>query len=286
MYLRLIRFSHTLFALPFAVIGALVAAQGIPEARVCLWGTIAMVAARSAAMGFNRVVDAEIDARNPRTRGREIPAGRIRRSSVLAITLVCAVLFEVAAWRLNRVAFLLSPAVLALLLGYSFTKRFTPLSHFILGLSLGIAPLGAWVAVLGERCLDGVGTTIALALAVVTWVAGFDIIYACMDVEFDRRELLHSIPQRVGVARALRISSRLHVATVAGLAAVVLLGRTGPAWIVSLILVAGLLWREHRIVRPDDLSRVNQAFFTLNGIVGLVLLGACVADLAIVGVAP
>jgi 4-hydroxybenzoate polyprenyltransferase len=231
-------------------------------------------------------VDAEIDARNPRTRGREIPAGKLRRSTVATATVAFAALFLVAAGMLNGTALLLSPIVLVLLLGYSFTKRFTLLSHLVLGVSLGLAPLGAWVAVLGERCLEGVGVPILLGGAVVLWVAGFDIIYSCMDVEFDRRASLHSIPQRFGVDRALRISSRLHVGTAILLAAVAVVGGTGPIYPVAVLAVAVLLWREHRIVRPEDLSRVNEAFFTLNGIVGLVLLAACVADLVLFGVVP
>jgi 4-hydroxybenzoate polyprenyltransferase len=210
----------------------------------------------------------------------------VRRSAAAVFTAAFAALFVLAAAMLNATALALSPAVLVLLLGYSFTKRFTWLSHLVLGLSLGLAPLGAWVAVLGSRCLEGVGTPILLGGAVVLWVAGFDIIYSCMDVDFDRSASLHSIPRRFGVPRALRVSAWLHVGTVVLLVAVAALSEGGPFFPVAVASVAILLWREHRIVRPDDLSRVNQAFFTLNGVVGMVLLAACLVDLLAFGLLP
>jgi len=285
-YLRLVRFSHTVFALPFALIGAWLAAEGLPSWSRLAWIVVAMVAARSAAMGFNRVVDAELDAHNPRTRDREIPAGRIDRTTASWLTAACALVFVVACAMLNAVALALSPVVLAVLLGYSFTKRFTSLSHFVLGLALGLAPVGAWVAVRGSESLDGILAPVCLGVAVLFWVAGFDIIYACLDVDFDRRYLLHSIPQRLGLRRALRVAAALHGVFVALLVLLAVVAQAGALFPVGVALVAALLMYEHRLVRPDDLSRVNRAFFTVNGAIGLLLLACVLADGILFGVVP
>ncbi len=286
VFLRLIRFSHTVFALPFAIIGALLAAGGLPSASVCLWILVAMVAARTAGMGFNRFVDAEIDAENPRTQGREIPSGQIGKPAVAAFTLGSAALFVFAAARLNPVALVLSPVVLVVLCGYSYTKRFTPASHFVLGLALGLAPVGAWVAILGTESLPGIAIPITLGTAVLLWVAGFDILYACLDIDFDRKRGLHSVPRHLGVKRSLRLAAALHAGMVLLLVAVAFLAGAAPAFLLGIAAVAGLLIHEHRLVRPDDLSKMNQAFFTVNSIVGLLLLAAVVIDLVAFGRVP
>lgn len=281
VYLRLVRFSHTIFALPFAVIGAMLAAEGLPTISVSLWILVAMVAARSAAMGFNRLVDADIDAENPRTQGREIPAGLISKAQVTLFTILMSGLFFLAAGMLNRVALILSPVVLGILLGYSFTKRFTSLSHFVLGISLGIAPLGAWIAVLGDDSFTGILEPVSLGVAVLFWVAGFDIIYSCMDIDFDRKRLLHSIPSRLGVERALRLARTLHVLMMATLIALAVTSGAGIVFSIGIAAVGLLLVHEHRLVSADDLSKVNQAFFTVNSIVGIVLMLCVIADFLI-----
>ncbi len=286
VYLRLIRFSHTVFALPFAIIGAMLAADGWPGARESVWILVAMVGGRSAAMGFNRWLDADIDAANPRTVDRDIPAGRIGKGAVLGFTVVASALFFLAAGMLNTVALVLSPFVLAILLGYSFTKRFTSGSHFVLGLALGIAPLGAWIAIRGEQSLAGIEVPVLLGLAVLLWVAGFDIIYSCMDIEFDRRRRLHSIPSRVGARRALALARLAHVGMLLLLAGLVARVGAGPAFLLGIVGVAALLVYEHSLVQPDNLDRVDRAFFTVNSIVGLVLLAAVSIDLLAFGRVP
>lgn len=279
-YLSLVKFSHSVFALPFALQSAWLAAGGVPRARVLFWILVCCVAARTAAMGFNRLVDRDIDAANPRTRGRELPAGKLTPGAVRALVLVSSIVFCVGALRLNSLAGALSLPVLAVLLGYSYVKRFWSGSHLVLGLALGLAPLGAWVAVRGD--LEGdLLPVLSLALMVLTWVAGFDVLYACQDAEFDARRGLHSIPARFGIARALRISALLHVLTV--LLLLFFWWRAELGWIYGVTVVASsllLLW-EHGIVKPDDLSRVNVAFFTLNGWVGVGLFLGLVLDLAL-----
>ena len=286
VYLRLIRFSHTVFALPFAIIGAMLAANGWPGPREAVWILVAMVAGRSAAMGFNRWLDADIDAANPRTVDRDLPAGRIGKRAVLAFTVLASALFFLAAGMLNTVALVLSPFVLGILLGYSFTKRFTAGSHFVLGLALGIAPLGAWIAILGEQSLVGIEIPLLLGFAVLLWVAGFDIIYSCMDIEFDRRRRLHSIPSRLGAKRALGLARVSHVGMILLLGVLVVRVGSGPIFAAGIVAVAALLVYEHALVRPDDLSKIDRAFFTVNSIVGLVLLAAVVADLLVFGRVP
>ncbi len=266
--LEMIKFEHTVFALPFAFLGAFLAARGLPGWEVSGWILAAMVGARSAAMAFNRLADHHFDALNPRTAGRALPAGRLDRRFVAAFVVVAAALFFAAAAMLNPLALQLSPAALAIVLFYSYTKRFTLLSHVFLGLSLAIAPVGGWVAVRGE--LDW--APFCLAAAVLFWVGGFDIIYACQDLEFDRRTGLHSIPSRLGTRRALWLAAAFHIAMVAFLlTAFSLFQLSVLSWVGLLVVAVGLAY-EHSLVGPDDLSRVNAAFFTVNGIISLTLL--------------
>ncbi len=276
----LVRFSHSVFALPFALCGAWLAAGGAPGWRVALLVVACAVAARTAAMGFNRLVDRRIDAANPRTEQREIPAGRLGVGAVRALVLLSCLAFVALAFALNPLAGWLAAPVLAVLLGYSYVKRFSSGAHFVLGLALAIAPLGAWIAVRGAIESD-VTPVVWLAAAVLTWVAGFDLIYACQDADFDRASGLHSIPARFGVANALRVSSALHVVTVAALYMVGASGGLGLAWWIALGVCAVLLVWQHRLVAPQDLSRVDMAFFTLNGWVGVGLFAGLALDRAI-----
>ena len=273
-YGRMIKFSHSVFALPFALSSAALAARGVGlRAGQLLWVLVAMLGARSAAMGFNRLADHALDARNPRTAGRELPRGALSRAEVWVFVAASAAALVVAAAMLNPLCLVLSPVALAIVLGYSYTKRFTALSHLFLGLALSVAPVGAWIAIRG-----GVEPTpLVLALAVLTWVAGFDIIYACQDAEFDRREGLRSIPARLGVRGALVVSRLLHVGTVALLASLYRLTPLHPVYLVGVGAVALLLAYEHSLVRDDDLSRVDAAFFTINGWISVLYLGFVVA---------
>lgn len=277
--LEMIKFEHTLFALPFAFLGMLLAAEGWPSWRTVLWIVVAMVGARSAAMGFNRLVDRRIDAANPRTATRALPAGLVSPAAVTLFVAASSALLVVAAWQLNPLALALSPVALGVLFLYSYTKRFTWASHLVLGLSLAGAPLGAWIAVRG----DVAPAPFVLAAAVLLWVAGFDVLYALQDVEFDRRSGLFSIPARFGVVPALWISAVLH-AIMLGLLA--LLPRIYPPglgagfWIgwTGCVLLIGY---QHWIVRPNDLSRLNAAFFTANGALSLWLFAATALDVLI-----
>ncbi len=278
-YLRLVAFSHTVFALPFALQGAWLAAGGAPPARALALILLCAIAARTAALSFNRLVDRSIDARNPRTAGRELVTGALPAGRVAGLVALSSAVFVAAAYALNPLCGALSWPVLAILLAYSYTKRFTWLSHAFLGLALALAPLGAWLAVRGN--LSGpLSIPLLLALAVLAWVSGFDLIYACQDEEFDRGFGLHSVPVRFGRAAALRASRALHAATVALL--LCLWWRASLSWIYlgAIALAAGLLVWEHRLVSPRDLSRVNLAFFTLNGWLGVGLFAGLVLDLA------
>jgi 4-hydroxybenzoate polyprenyltransferase len=266
--LQMIKFEHTVFALPFAFLGALLAQRGLPGGETCIWIVGAMVGARSAAMAFNRLVDRRQDRLNPRTAGRELPRGLLDPGFVIGFILASAGLFFFSAWRLNPLALLLSPPALVIVLLYSYTKRFTSLSHLFLGLSLAIAPVGGWVAVRAELSVD----PFYLAAAVLLWVAGFDIIYSCQDVDFDRRLGLYSIPGHLGVATALKISALLHAGMVAVLGYAFHSFDLGLLSWAGLVLVAATLIYEHRIVSPSDLSRVNAAFFRVNGVISLGLL--------------
>ncbi len=280
----LVRFSHSIFALPFAMSGAWLAARGVPAPRVLALVLVCAVAARTAAMAFNRLVDAGLDARNPRTQQREIPAGKVSKSAASVLIALSALIFVGASFLLNPLAGWLSLPVLGVLLFYSYMKRIHWSAHLVLGLALAIAPLGAYIAVKGAIEPD-VWPVVWLAVAVLTWVAGFDLIYACQDADFDRAEGLRSIPARFGIAPALVLSALLHVLT---LAALVLTGWTGGlswAWWIALALAALLLFYEHWIVRPDDLSRVNMAFFTLNGWMGVGLFAGLLLDTMLRGAA-
>lgn len=261
VYGRMIKFSHSVFALPFALASAAMAAGGRMPWRELPWIVLAMVGARSAAMGFNRLADQAIDARNPRTAGRELPRGVLSRGEVWAFVALSAVALVGAAAMLNPLCLLLSPVALLVVLGYSYTKRFTSWSHLVLGLALGIAPVGAWLAVRAQFDL----APVVLALAVLCWVAGFDTIYSCQDVEFDRREGLRSLPVWLGTRGALMAARILHVAAVGLLAALYVLVPLHPLYLAGIAAVATLLVYEHSLVSPDDFSRVNAAFFTVNG---------------------
>lgn len=273
--LEMIKFEHTVFALPFAIMSAFIASDGLPQLSKLGWILVAMVGARSCAMAFNRLADADIDSKNPRTSTRAIPAGLITKGAVWIFTLVSAGLLMCAAWRLNPLAFALSPVALAVIMGYSFTKRFTALSHLWLGLALSISPVGAWIAITGR--FDW--TPIVLCCVVLLWTAGFDIIYACQDVNFDRKHGLHSIPARIGIRWALWISSALHVVAVVLLFVIPLLTELGLFYYIGVSIVVLIFIYEHAIVKPNDLSRVNLAFFTLNGMISLVLMALSIADI-------
>lgn len=274
--LEMIKIEHTLFALPFAFLGAVMAAQGVPAGQTILWIVVAMVGARSAAMAFNRLVDRRFDAENPRTRTRALPAGLLSVQFVALFTIASAALFFLAAWRLNPLTLLLSPVALGSILFYSYTKRFTSLSHLVLGWCLAIAPTGAWIAVRGA--IDS-PVPLLLSLAVLLWTAGFDIIYACQDREYDAAAGLNSIPQRYGIATALRISRVLHTAMFLTLAAIYWI--TGLHWIglLGILATAALLIHQHRLVRADDLSRLNVAFFNTNAYVSVILFVSIAADI-------
>ena len=270
--LEMIKFEHSVFALPFALTGALLAARATrnswPSVRQLFWIIVAMVAARSAAMTINRIVDLRYDQENPRTSRRALPTGAISLSFAWAFTLIAVAVFVIAAWQLNPLALKLAPVALAVLFFYSFTKRFTSLSHLFLGFALGISPAAAWIAVTGG--LDP--RVLILCAAVTLWVSGFDVLYACQDIDYDQRAGLFSIPTRFGVARALLIARAMHIAVVvllAWLAASFAL--PWPAW-VGIAVVAALLAYEHSLVKANDLSKLDAAFFTVNGYISLLFL--------------
>ncbi|HEY6229149.1 MAG TPA: UbiA-like polyprenyltransferase [Verrucomicrobiae bacterium] len=266
--LEMIKIEHTLFALPFAFLGAVLAAGGFPTGWQIVWITVAMVGARSTAMAFNRIADREYDARNPRTRMRAIPAGILSVGFVFVFTVISATVFFVAAAMLNRLTLFLSPIALASIIVYSYTKRWTLLSHLVLGWCLAIAPTGAWIAVRGT--IDG-PIPLLLSLLVMLWTAGFDVLYACQDYDFDRREGLASIPARFGIARSLWISRGLHAGAFAALVALYFLTNLGVLAIVGIMATGALLIYQHTLVRANDLSRLNAAFFTTNAFVSLIL---------------
>jgi 4-hydroxybenzoate polyprenyltransferase len=273
--LEMIKWEHSIFALPFALTGALLAAHGIPAWRTLGWILVAMISARSAAMAFNRWADASLDAANPRTSTRAIPAGLLSSGFVLGFTLTMVAIFEIACWQLNRLTLELSPIVLLVLLGYSYMKRLTRWSHIVLGLALGIAPSAAWIAVRGS--LD---PRIALLTAIVTcWVAGFDILYACQDMEHDRTAGLFSIPQALGLDAAFWIARALHLAVIAMFLWFAALFHFGTAGYLGIVIVALLLFYEHSLVSPRDLRKLNAAFFTMNGVIAMVFLVFVATDL-------
>jgi len=270
--LEMIKFEHSVFALPFALTGALLAARasrhGWPTLWQIAWIVVAMVAARSAAMTINRIVDLRYDRENPRTNKRALATGDLSVSFAWVLTFLAAGLFLVAAWQLNRLALELAPVALAVLFFYSFTKRFTNWSHLFLGFALGISPAAAWIAVTGGLDLR----ILILCAAVTLWVGGFDVLYACQDVDYDRSAGLFSVPKRFGIARALLIARAMHVAVVALLACLAAsFALPWPAW-VGIAVVAALLGYEHSLVKADDLSKLDAAFFAVNGYISLLFL--------------
>ena len=271
----MIKFEHTIFALPFAFIGALMAGNGLPTGRQIAWIVAAMVGARSAAMTFNRIVDYRYDRLNPRTDKRALPAGTLSIPFAMAFTILMSGLFILSAAQLNPICFYLSFPTLAILFFYSYTKRLTALSHLFLGLAIGLAPLAAWLAVRGAFAWPPV----LLSAAVMFWIAGFDIIYAMQDLEFDRNNGLFSLPARLGAAPALMLSTAFHAATIVLLLATARWMHLGAIAYAGITVVAGILFWEHRIVKPNDLSRVNVAFFSLNGYVSILLLLTFATDI-------
>lgn len=274
-FLEMIKFSHTIFALPFALSAAVLAAGGLPTTRQTLFIVLAMVGARTAAMGMNRLIDAEIDARNPRTAGRAIPAGLISRPAVLIMILLSVILLLWSAAMLNPLCLKLSPVALFFLLLYSYCKRFTSLAHLVLGICLAAAPLGGWIAIRGT--LDP--PAVVIGLSVLFWVAGFDILYALQDLEFDRTAGLHSIPVRLGVTGSLRLARLFHLITLCGLISLGILIAGGYFYWTGIAAMGGMLLYEHLLLRGGDLSRLDAAFFTMNGYISLTFLATITLDL-------
>jgi 4-hydroxybenzoate polyprenyltransferase len=272
--LEMIKWEHSIFALPFALCGAILAAGGLPALRPLAWIIVAMVSARSAAMAFNRLADATIDAANPRTAVRALPTGALTPSFVTSFVVVACGVFVLAASQLNRLTLALSPVALAILLLYSYAKRFTRWSHLMLGFALGIAPSAAWIAIRGS--LDP--RILLLTAAVTFWVGGFDVIYACQDFEFDRVYGLHSIPRHLGIRTALFISRLFHLVMLGLLVALVVAFGLGKLAVLGVVAVAALLAYEHALVRHDDLSKLNAAFFTMNGVISVVFFLFVAAD--------
>src|SRR6202047_2117438 len=269
--LEMIKFEHSVFALPFALVGTLLAAReggGLPTWRQILWIVVAMVGARSAAMTINRIADVEYDRRNPRTANRALPAGELSLGFAWAFTLAASALLVLAAWQLNPLALKLSPVALAVLFFYSYTKRFTSWAHFVLGFCLGMSPAAAWIAIRGSLDLR----MLILCAAVTLWVGGFDVLYACQDVDYDQQAGLFSIPKKFGIARALTIARWMHLGVIALLGWLAFsFGLPWPAW-AGIAVVASLLGYEHSLVKADDLSKLDAAFFTVNGYISMLFL--------------
>ena len=270
---NLVRLPHTVFALPFALVGVVLASYVAPiTLSDVLWVVVAFTTARFAAMGFNRIVDREIDARNPRTKSREIPSGAMSvREAGVAVT-IASLLFFIATWQLNTLCLILAPVALAWVLFYSYTKRFTRWSHLVLGIGLSIAPVGAYIAISGHWS-DPWWMLISLAIAVATWVGGFDILYALQDVSFDRENGLYSVPSTFGEANALGIARVLHLTTVAALAIAGVGAGAGVLYFAGVVVAGGLLLYEHSLVKADDFTRLDAAFFTMNGVISIVFFG-------------
>jgi len=273
--LEMIKWEHSVFALPFALCGAMLAANGLPSIHQLGWIIVAMVSARSAAMAFNRLADATIDAANPRTQTRALPAGTLTPAFVTTFVVISSAVFVLAASQLNRVTLALSPVALAIVLLYSYSKRFTRWSHLMLGFALGVAPAAAWIAVRGS--LDP--RILLLTAAVTFWVAGFDVLYACQDYEFDQRAGLHSVPRYVGIRRALLTSRLFHMLMLLLLISLVIVFGLGKLALAGVIVVAMLLAYEHSLVSADDLSKLNAAFFTMNGVISVVFFFFVAGDL-------
>ncbi len=271
----MVKIEHTIFALPFAFLGALLAVRGLPRPAQIGWILLAMVGARSAAMAFNRWVDLPFDARNPRTANRALPQKRLTSAFVILFIIASSAVLVFAASMLNRLSLELSPLALGIVFFYSYTKRFTWLTHIFLGISLACAPMGAWIALRGDIALS----PMILGLAVVLWVAGFDVIYSCQDMEFDRGESIYSVPKRFGIRAALWISAALHLIMLAILGFLFWRERLGSISFAGLAVVGLLLAYEHSLVRPSDLSRANTAFFTINGWISVLLFATTMTDL-------
>jgi 4-hydroxybenzoate polyprenyltransferase len=266
--LEMIKFEHTLFALPFAFLGAVLAANGLPSPWQIIWITVAMFGARSAAMTFNRIIDRKFDAENPRTANRELPSGKLSVSFAWTFFIVSVVLFEIAAYSLNWLTFALSPVALLSILGYSYAKRFTSFAHLILGLSLAISPTAAWIAVRGAFDSE---VPILLSLLVMMWTAGFDVLYACQDFEFDRKNGLRSIPSRFGIKKSLWIARLFHFQAFIVLVLLYLITELGWLALIGVFAVGALMIYQHTLLKPNDLSRMNAAFFTTNAFVSVIL---------------
>jgi 4-hydroxybenzoate polyprenyltransferase len=273
----MIKWEHSIFALPFALCGAMLAAGGLPTAHQLIWIVVAMISARSAAMAFNRVADAAIDAANPRTRTRALPAGTLTPAFVTTFVVASCAIFIFASAQLNRLTLILSPVALGVILAYSYTKRFTRWSHLVLGFALGIAPAAAWIAVRG--LLDP--RILLLTAAVTFWVGGFDVLYACQDYEFDRAANLHSLPRYVGIATALWTARIFHLIMILLLVALLMAFGLGKLAILGVIAVAILLAYEHSLVSSSDLSKLNAAFFTMNGVISVVFFASVASDLLV-----
>jgi 4-hydroxybenzoate polyprenyltransferase len=273
--LEMIKFEHTIFALPFAFTGAMLAARGVPQWSTIGWITVAMVGARSAAMGFNRWADRKFDAENPRTKMRALPKGLVAPAQVVLFTAVSSLLLVFAAYRLNTLSFILSPLALAIVFFYSYTKRFTFLSHAFLGFAISLAPIGAWIAVTGR--LES--SALVLGAAVLFWLLGFDVLYALQDMDFDRKAGLHSIPQRFGVRRSLWISRLSHVITMGALFWLYVLRSLGWVYLVGVIIALCLIIYEHALIKEHDLSKLNMAFFNMNGYISVTIFVFTLLDL-------
>ena len=273
--LSLIKIEHTLFALPLAFTGAVLGARGLPPIPVLLLMAVAFTAARASAMAFNRFADRHLDAQNPRTADREIPSGALSVSRVWLLIIVSIVVFLISSWAINPLCGRLAPFALVVLLGYSYTKRFTSFCHYLLGLALGMAPVAGWIAVTGTFAL----APIVLGLGVIFWTAGFDTLYACQDVEFDRGMGLHSIPARLGAKKALKVAALSHIAAFLLFIVVGVLASLGVGFYLFLLITGALLVWEHRLITPDDLTRLDMAFFKVNSMVSASLLLAVVAGL-------
>ena len=280
-YARLIRFSHTVFALPFALAAVVLAWPTHPVGlRTSIWILVAMVGARTAAMGFNRLADRDVDALNPRTQGWELPQGKVKVWEVILLTGCSALVFIFAAYQLNWLCFILSPVALAIVFLYSYTKRFTWTCHLVLGLALSLAPMGAWLAVTGApESLGSVRIPFFLGLAVLFWLAGFDVLYSLQDRDFDRAQGLHSIPARFGIVQSLSLSTLFHSLTILFLFLVGISAGLGAIYWVGLVLVSATILWEHRLVGPNDLSRINRAFFDFNAYVSIGYLLTTLGDL-------
>lgn len=273
--LTLIKFSHTIFSLPFAIMSAFLAANGFPTLRQFLIIIVALIMARSCAMTFNRLVDSKYDIHNPRTAYRIDLQKFVGKSTLWIFTIVCALLFVTCAAGLNKLSFLVSPLVLAIIFGYSYTKRFTNLSHFVLGLGLAFSPIGAWVGIRGKF----EAAPFVLALGVLLWTAGFDIIYACQDVQHDIKTKLHSLPQRLGIKSSLKLARLLHIFMLLVLFSFVFFTELGILYTGAVCFVGIMIFYEHSLIKPDDLSKINLAFFTVNGSISIFLMVITIIDI-------